>query len=144
MRRTGAGFSFMEVLVSLVMITAVATGGVTAFLHVRRAAALTQQRITAVQLAEKKIVELKRVGSGVTPASSGPLDTGELHHGTLQVIVSDMPVFPGASDTDIDFKKVQVIVRWDNPWNAAAPANPAQSREHSQVLTTVFFVPAIA
>ena len=106
-----AGFTLMEIVVSLTLITVIALVFLGSSAHTKRSSAMIQQKIVASQLIEKKL-------SGIKVDNGRSLVVGttyepflELRNGVMAVEVTK--ALPENAD---DLKQVVATVKWDLPW----------------------------
>ena len=112
-----SGFTLVEVMVSVIMLTIVSVGAGGALVYARRAMENGNQKMIAVHLIETEIVKCMMIGAenlevtSTTPPSPstppGPT-TPELNNGWIQRIVDEPD--PGNSN----WKSVVVKAGWDD------------------------------
>lgn len=101
-----AGFTLVEVLVSVILVSAIALSVVPLFQKSITVNRTSKNKTLAVNAASEKIENLRRAdfATGVVTANWTPLTTTLLKNAEIKVTVS--PVSP-------DLKKVEVSIRWN-------------------------------
>ena len=109
-RRTALGFSLVEVLVSLVILTVLATGLLGTLVYARRSMESGNQKMIAANLLQKKIEELRIQGAKTLLVTTTPevVATEELHNGLIEWAISR------PETTNENWKEVRVAAGWDS------------------------------
>ncbi|HOW87850.1 MAG TPA: type II secretion system protein [Candidatus Omnitrophota bacterium] len=132
------GFTLLEIMVSMVVLTVVAVGVIGTVAFTKRSAAEMQQRLSAIDLAEKKIAEIKTQKIGAIPLTHETITTAfsELSSAVMAYKVEKLGV-PYLFNVEIE-------IRWDYGWRDKA--NPCatnwDSCDKKMILRTVYFSPS--
>ncbi len=108
------GFTMLEIIVAVVIITSVAIGVMGAILHTRRSSNMMQQRMMAVQLINQKLTDLKSQ-SGKLVSQDNVLITDSdairfLKNSRMSIVITQL------DPVDSMLKKAVVTIGWDYPW----------------------------
>lgn len=146
-RRRIGGFTMLEVMVSVVIISAVALGVMGTVLYTKRASSITQQRMIAIQLIDKKLNEVKSDGTralvlnaagSVFPEIKDPESKKFLRNISMQIAVTAL------KPSDPTLKKIVATVGWDYPWTTKTSAqacnleNSVTCDKQESVVTLLF------
>lgn len=139
-RRKMRGFTMLEVMVSVVIISAVALGVMGTVLYTKRASSIMQQRMIASQLIDRQLAEYKSQSDPLSDSVTYPLiEDGDilksLKNAKMKVEVTQLG--------DPSLKKVIVTVAWNFPWYAgegACSLNPTNANcdKEESVVTVIF------
>ena len=111
-RSQKSGFTLVEVVVSILILTIVAMGAGGAFVYTRRSMETGNQKIIAAHLIEAKIISCVDKGAKALAAATTTYATPELRNGLIERTIT-------APDGTDNWKKVLIKVGWDD---ISAPA----------------------
>lgn len=109
MTKNEKAFGLMEILIVLVILSVMVVGTMAGIIQLKRASAVAQQRMTAVQLMDGKLVYYKSDTGLIPAAGTMTWEVPELHHGLMSVTVESLE---GGR-----MKKVTLTALWDLPWH---------------------------
>lgn len=136
-RTQKTGFSLMEIVVALTVITVIAMVFLGSSAHAKRVSAMAQQKMVAVQLIDKKF-SLIKVDNGKTlvlGSTSEPIL--ELRNGVMILDVTR-----AQPDNVDDLKQVVATVKWDFPWRdqtGRCDAAGDQTCDRQESAVTIFY-----
>lgn len=131
-RTTNGGFSLLEIIVAMVILSLLGAGLFATVSYSKRMAIRNEEKLTALSLIEEKLGELKKEGARnltvtetVTPKPLAPLLNGEM---TTTIAYGESSTTPPEN-----FKEVTVKVEWRDRWLGAGDSNRNES------ISTVFY-----
>ncbi len=143
MERNSSGFTLIEVVISMLIISTLAVGALGTVFYARRSAGTAQQKMIAMHLLEKKLSDIKTSTAVPAVGTGTPEDvSSELNHGVLQIVVDNqVEDVPGSSPVvkDATLYHITVTVQWDNPWNRTERPNLTTPRDRRETLSTVLY-----
>lgn len=129
-----SGFSMLEILAALVVLTIVAVGILGVMTYAKRSSAMMQQKMVAIHLIDKMLADIKKedarsLSVGVEDVKAVP----ELRHGGMIRTVESL-------ESDPNLKQVTIQIAWDHPWKTGAevPCTMPQC-DKQETVTTVFY-----
>jgi prepilin-type N-terminal cleavage/methylation domain-containing protein len=119
-----SGFTLMEAIVSMVVLTIVAMGAGGGFVYARRAMETGNQKIIAAHLIEARIADCMAKGAKSLAVAVTTTTTPELRNGLIARTVA-------APETGNDgWKRVTIKVGWDNLSAAVSTDTDISTRQY--------------
>lgn len=140
MKNRNKGFTMMEVLITMTLITVLAAAAIGNSFYTKRSSALLQQKMIALQLIDKRFSEIKKDDGKSLTAGSVLIAVPELLNGQMTAGVTSV-------GTDPALKQVTLTVGWRFPWKPCSASQcslpSAQDSECScdktETATTIFY-----
>lgn len=131
------GFGLIEIIVAMVILTAVAVSTMGTIVFTKRSTTLMQQKENALRILEKKIIEIRTRKTGAVPLTYETNPLWGLSHAVMAYQVEAVE-----SPADPHLFKVRTEMRWDHPWYSGS--NPCSqinwdSCEKKAVLRTIYY-----
>lgn len=139
MMKNKNGFTMMEVLITMTLITVLASAAIGNSFYTKRSSALIQQKMVALQVIDKRFSEIKKDDG----KDSIPDSDATNYRLVPQLRNSSITETVKMLDAANTLKQVTLTVKWDFPWKPlrtiTADASGASVYDKSESATTVFY-----